>query len=197
MVQPKGTRKATSPAPTLCRRQNKEPRRPVQGHTQLEIDTKPELWISVQCSFLFGDRGGELVCIRLQRRGVSGVDKAKVSNAANHVCLANNKFQGCESRRTSPSDRKHATFCLSLRQRKTLLLSQWPLLSDMCSTYPWEWKWAQIPSSEEVSTEASLQWSKQLAEWLQWVGSLVNRLNIIALLHTLNRTLFREWNGIL
>lgn len=115
MVQPKGTRKATSPAPTLCRRQNKEPRRPVQGHTQLEIDTKPELWISVQCSFLFGDRGGKLVCIRLQRRGVSGVDKAKVSNAANHVCLANNKFQGCESRRTSPSGQK-ARYILPLTE---------------------------------------------------------------------------------
>lgn len=107
----------------------------------------------------------------------------------------NSKIVKAEGRPTK--DRKRATFFLLLRQSKTSLLSQWPLLSDMCSTYPWEWKWAQIPSSEELSTEASLQWSKQLAEWLQWVGSLVNRLNTIALLHTLNRTLFREWNGIL
>lgn len=42
-----------------------------------------------------------------------------------------------------------------------------PLLSDMFSTYPSEWKSAQIPSSEELSTEASLEWNEQLAEWLQ------------------------------
>lgn len=100
--------------------------------------------------------------------------------------------------RVSPKDRKHvALFLLQKALDEDIPAVKTAAAFRYVFHLPSEWKWAQIPFSEELSTESSLKWSKQLAEWLQWVGSLANRLNIIALLHILNGSPSREWSGIL
>lgn len=206
-MQLKGTQRTTLPTPTFCKRQSKKPRWPVQGHTQLEADAKLEWGFPVQCSFLFGKKKKKkkkkkaCVCMSAKKGSDMGqfLERSRQRFPTPQTVRAwltiNSKVVKAE--RLSPTKRTRVAFFLLQRQSKTSLPSKWPLLSDMFSTYPSEAKWAQVPSSEELSTESSLKWSQQLAERLQRVGSPVNRLNIITLLHTLNRTLLREWNGIL
>lgn len=163
-------------------------------HTRLEA--KLECGFPVRRPFLLA----KIACVSVsEKRGQLGQPreyKAKVVITANRVCLVGRKVQGWQGSEASLSTENMGPFS-SYRRQSRAPGCQSDHCFQMCFS-PTPQNGNELRSlPRKFSTDSSLKRSKQLAEWLQWVGPLVNRLNIIPLLHTLNGTLSLEWNGIL